>query len=114
MQLTDPDRPGAVAIRIFEARGMLGSMQGLLGQNDLPPSTGLLLRAKEVHTIGMRFAIDTVYLARDGRVLRVDTMAPGRLGPVVLRARWILEMRAGEAQRLGIAPGSTLRPDAES
>ncbi|HLI56300.1 MAG TPA: DUF192 domain-containing protein [Actinomycetota bacterium] len=109
MHLIDPNRPGSRPVQLLEARGMLAGMQGLLGQSGLPPATGLLLKTKEVHTIGMRFAIDTVYLAKDGRVLRVDTMPPGRIGPVMLKARWILELAAGEAQRLGIAPGTTLQ-----
>ena len=109
MHLVDPTRPGAPPVRLMEAKGMLAGMQGLLGQPGLPPATGLLLRTKEVHTIGMRFAIDTVYLAKDGTVLRVDTMVPGRIGPVMLKARWILELAAGEAQRLGIAPGTSLQ-----
>lgn len=112
MELIDPNRPGAVSIRLLEAKGMLASMQGLLGVTGLPPATGLLLKAKEVHTIGMRFAIDTIYLTRSGEVIRVGTMPPGKVGPVVLRAKWILEMAAGEAARLGIAPGTTLRPPA--
>lgn len=106
LQLIDPQRP--VSVHLLETRGLLGKIQGLLGQADLPPGYGVLLRAKEVHTLGMRFAIDAVYLSRTGLVLRVETMPPGRIGPVVLRARWILEMRAGEADRLGIAPGTTL------
>jgi uncharacterized membrane protein (UPF0127 family) len=110
MELIDPDRPGAAPVRLIEARGMLAGVQGLLGQGRLPPATGLLLKTKEVHTVGMRFAIDTVYLARDGRVLRVATMPPGRIGPLVLKARWVLELAAGEAQRLGIVPGSSLQP----
>ena len=106
MQLVDPQR--TVSVRLVEARGLLAKVQGLLGRPELPPGYGVLLRAKEVHTLGMRFAIDVVYLSRTGSVLRVDTMGPGRIGPLMLRARWILEMRAGEAARLGIAPGTTL------
>lgn len=106
MQLVDPDRP--IAVTLIEVKGLLATMQGLLGQSDLRPGYGVLLRAKEVHTLGMRFAIDTVYLSRKGEVLRVATMAPGKIGPVMLRARHILEMRAGEAARLGIVPGGTL------
>jgi uncharacterized membrane protein (UPF0127 family) len=108
MVLVDPNRPAAPPVRLIEAKGMLAGMQGLLGQAGLPPATGLLLRAKEVHTLGMRFTIDVVYLAKTGAVLRVDTMRPGRVGPVVLKARWVLELAAGEAARLGIAPGTTL------
>lgn len=114
MLLIDPDRP--VAIRLIEVKGMLATMQGLLGRPDLPPGYGVMLKAKEVHTVGMRFPIDTVYLTRRGLVLRVATMQPGKLGPVMLKARWIVELRAGEAQRLGIVAGQTLitTPDPEA
>ena len=106
MQLVDPE--GTIRIALIEAKGLLGNMQGLLGQRGLPPGTGLLLRTSMVHTIGMRFAIDAVYLSSKGSVIRVATMPPGRLGPIVLRARYILELQAGEASRLGLAPGTTL------
>lgn len=106
MQLVDPE--GTIRIALIEAKGVLGTMQGLLGQQGLPPGTGLLLRTNMVHTFGMRFAIDTVYLSSKGSVLRVATMPPGRIGPIVLRARHILELQAGEAARLGLAPGTTL------
>lgn len=109
MPLIDPDRPDTVVIRLIEAKGMLSSLQGLLGQRGLPPATGMLLKAKEVHTVGMRFTIDVVYLSGKSVVVRVDTMAPGKLGPLVLRAKWILELGEGEAARLGIVPGTTLQ-----
>lgn len=110
MQLVDPT--GHIRIEVREAKGLLANLEGLLGRTGLPPACGILLRAKEVHTLGMRFAIDVVYLSRQGVVLRTATMAPGHLGPVVLRARWILEMAAGEAERLGIVPGTTLTQSA--
>jgi uncharacterized membrane protein (UPF0127 family) len=106
MELVDPE--GTISIALIEARGLLGNLQGLLGQQGLPAGTGLLLRTSMVHTIGMRFAIDTVYLSSKGSVIRVSTMPPGRVGPIVLRARYILELRAGEASRLGLVPGITL------
>jgi uncharacterized membrane protein (UPF0127 family) len=106
MELVDPE--GTISIALIEAKGLLANLQGLLGQRGLPPGTGLLLRTSMVHTIGMRFAIDTVYLSSKGSVIRVSTMPPGRVGPVVLRARYILELRAGEASRLGLVPGITL------
>jgi uncharacterized membrane protein (UPF0127 family) len=106
MELVDPE--GTISIALIEARGLLGNLQGLLGQRGLPPGTGLLLRTSMVHTIGMRFPIDTVYLSSRGSVIRVSTMPPGRVGPIVLRARYNLELQAGEATRLGLAPGTTL------
>ncbi|HEU5002906.1 MAG TPA: DUF192 domain-containing protein [Actinomycetota bacterium] len=108
MPLIDPERPDTVVIRLIEARG-LSSLQGLLGQRGLPPATGMLLRAKEVHTVGMHFTIDVVYLSARNLVIRVATMAPGRIGPLVLKAKWILELAEGEAARLGIVAGTTLQ-----
>ena len=42
-----------------------------------PPAHALLLpRCRSVHTFGMRFPLDLVWLDRDGRVLRVDEAVP--------------------------------------
>lgn len=92
---------------VIEPRGFFGRMRGLLGEAGLEPGQGMLIRTKQVHMIGMRFPIDSIYLSRRGCVLRVKTLSPGQIGPFVPRARWVLEVPAGEAARLGIAPGQT-------
>ncbi len=84
--------------------------RGLLRRNGLEPGTGMLFeRAGSVHTIGMRFPIDAVFLGRadrEGRrvVRRVRTMPPGRIamlpGPGV---RAVLELPAGSDVRVGDA-----------
>ena len=58
------------------------SLRGLLGADGLGDGEGLLLRDPLgcLHTIGMRFAIDVVFLDRRLRVVRVVShVAPGRL-----------------------------------
>jgi uncharacterized protein len=54
---------------------------GLAGLQRLPPHAGLLLpRTRSVHTFGMRFPLDLIWLDRDGRVVRVDrAVPPGRV-----------------------------------
>jgi len=94
------------------ATGFAGRSVGLLGASRLPPRRGLLIRTSQVHTIGMRFTIDAVYLSKAGRVVRVRTLRPGRLGPLVPSARWVLELAEGEAARLHLTPGKTLLLDA--
>lgn len=88
--------------------GFLPRMRGLLGRAVLPAGHGILLSAKQVHTIGMRFGIDAVYLSRDYSVMRIVTLRPGRFGPFEFRAKWILEIGAGESERLGIREGMSL------
>ncbi len=62
----------------------------------LPPTLALHIpRCRSVHTVTMRFALDLIWLDRDGRVVRVDRgVPPGRMRSC-LRARSVVEAGAG-------------------
>jgi uncharacterized membrane protein (UPF0127 family) len=79
-------------------------MLGLARLDELPPGHALLFeRCRSVHTAGMRFALDLVWLDRDGAVVRVDgDVGPRRLR-TCLRARDVVETRAGEGDRFAAA-----------
>jgi uncharacterized protein len=79
---------------------------GLLGRSTLPAGQGIWLTpCQAVHTIGMKFAIDVVFVARDGTVLRIDqSVPPGRIR-LCWRARSIIEMSAGWASEMGLRCG---------
>jgi uncharacterized membrane protein (UPF0127 family) len=70
---------------------------GLLGRRVLEPGDGLLLRGEQaIHTLGMLFPIDVLYLDREARVLRaVPALPPLRLGPFVRGAQDVLELPSG-------------------
>ena len=68
--------------------------RGLLGRDHLDGGF-LLPRTRSVHTVGMRFPIDVALLDRDGVVLAVLTLAPGRLTRSRRRVRSVLEAEAG-------------------
>lgn len=58
-----------------------------------------------MHTVGMRFALDLVWVDRDGAVVRVDRhVGPGRLR-TCLGARGVVELAAGEGATLAAALG---------
>ena len=84
-------------------------MRGLLGRRGLESGEGILLRpASSVHTFFMRFAIDVVFLARDGQVLKVvDQVGPWRT-TAAKGAKAVLELGPGEAERRGIRVGDRL------
>jgi uncharacterized membrane protein (UPF0127 family) len=66
----------------------------------------LVLRpCRQVHTIGMRFALDVAWCGADGRVLRVATMRPLRVSRPVVRAHFVIEARSGATARWRLAPG---------
>ena len=52
--------------------------------------------------------IDVVYVGRRGKVVAVTTMPPNRMGRPRLLATAVVEMRQGDASRLGIRRGSIL------
>ncbi len=81
--------------------------RGLLGRDSLDGA--LVLRpARSVHTFGMRFAIDVAHLDGEGRVLRIATMKPNRLGAFVLRSRSVIETEAGAFARWGVGKNDLL------
>lgn len=81
--------------------------RGLLGAAGIAGAL-LLTPASSVHTVRMRFAIDVAYLDRRLRVLAVRTMPPGRIGRPRLRARHVLEAKAGALAAWGVVRGARL------
>jgi uncharacterized membrane protein (UPF0127 family) len=101
---------GAVVCeRCTIADSPLTRMRGLLGRRDLASHEGVLLRpAGSVHTFFMRFAIDIVFLDRDGRVLRIaESVRPWRTA-AARGAKSVLELRAGECARRRLLTGDVL------
>ena len=89
------------------ARTRAARRQGLLGRDDIDGAL-VLWPCRQVHTIGMRFPIDVAFCARDGRVLRVVSMRPGRVSRIVWRARFVVEAAAGSFEHWGVRCGSTV------
>jgi uncharacterized protein len=74
-------------------------LTGLAGLRAPPPCGLLLLPTRSVHTFGMRFALDLVWLDARGRVVRVDAAVPPRRLRSCRAARAVIELPVGEAQR---------------
>lgn len=102
--------PPQRGIRARRANGCFERLAGLIGR-DLPlPGEGLWLEpCAAVHTFGVRGAIDLVFVSSCMRVCRVDSCVPPRRMRIAPRCRSVLELRAGEATRLGLRPGVRLR-----
>jgi len=74
----------------------------LLGLAGLPTGRpcGLLLPCtRSIHSFGMRFALDLVWLDAHGRAVRIDLDVPPRRVRSCRTARAVLELPAGDAQR---------------
>jgi uncharacterized protein len=85
-------------------------MRGLLGRDGLAQREGLLIKpCGSVHTFFMRFPIDVVFLDRELSVVAVRPDVPPWRTARARGAKVVLELAAGEAARVGIAPGMRLR-----
>ena len=82
-------------------------LRGLLGHRPLQAGEGLLLRGeKAIHTIGMGFPIDVLFLDRQGCIVHLyHSMVPLRFSPYVLRAADVLELFAGTLKSTGTSLG---------
>jgi uncharacterized membrane protein (UPF0127 family) len=86
-------------------------MIGLLGRRSLDAGAGLLiLPSQAVHTIGMRFPIDVVFVDRLCHVSSLtSSLAPNRLSGLHWRARYVLELPVGAIAQSGTAIGDEVR-----
>jgi uncharacterized membrane protein (UPF0127 family) len=83
--------------------------KGLLGRVMLSAGEGLwIVPCEAVHTLGMQFPIDLIYLDRDRRVQKVrNDVPPWRLS-VCFSAHSVLELASGSIRKTGTKPGDML------
>ncbi len=78
-------------------------MKGLIGRSaeNFGFGNGILIIPSEgIHTFGMSFPIDAVYLDSKGKVIRIyHNLRPNRLGTVMFRAHCVLELPPGTLAR---------------
>lgn len=88
-----------LANSLLLADSLFQRMKGLLGMNALASGVGLWIKpCKGVHTFGMNFPIDVVFLDKDLRVIAVkQSLQPNCMTRLYLNAASILELPSGTA-----------------
>ena len=101
-----------VATEAKLADGYFSRLVGLLGKTRrwARPGRGLwIVPSHGVHTIGMLFAIDLVFLDREGRVVHTEEyVRPFRISRVTLKAQSVLELPPYTVFRSGTQVGDRL------
>jgi hypothetical protein len=100
-------RDGEVLASLEVADTRAARRKGLLGRDGVDGAL-LIVPARSVHTLGMRFPLDVAWCDRDLKVVRVARLAPYRLTRSVLRARAVLEAEAGSFARWNLTVGDHL------
>jgi uncharacterized protein len=85
-------------------------MRGLLGRPPLAADEGLLIEpCPSVHTLGMRYALDIVFVDANYRVLRLIEKLPPLRSAACANARATLELAPGTLSTLGLRVGDALQ-----
>ncbi len=89
-------------------------MRGLIGRSGLGKGEGLLLMGTQgIHTVGMRFAIDVLFLNADGWVIHsIHALKPFRVSPFIRNSTMVLELPAGILHETGTQVGDWLKVSA--
>lgn len=98
----------ATDVRIADT--FITRFKGLLFDKELGEGQGLLIRpCGQVHSIGMKFVIDVIFLTKSGEVVYTEKeMAPGAIGPNVRHCAQVLELRSGTIDKMGITAGQLI------
>lgn len=91
-------------LRLADATSPAARFLGLAGLDEMPSDLGLrFTRCRSVHTFGMRFALDLVWLDAQGTVARIDRDVPPRRVRSCRAARAVIETSAGQGDRFARA-----------
>ena len=83
-----------IADRASMANTFFGRLRGLLGRSELKPGEALVIEpCNSIHTFGMRFSIDALFLDGDSRVVALRRcLRPYRFTRIFGKARRVVEL----------------------
>jgi len=108
-------RESFVATKATVANTYLARLVGLLGKTKgwARPGSGLwILHSRGVHTIGMLFPIDVIFLDKGRNVVHIEEhLRPCRSSEVCLKAKSVVELPTHTVFRTGTRIGDVLEID---
>lgn len=88
-------------LTLYSADNFLLRLRGLLGRRELQHDEALHIQpCHDVHTFGMKYDLDIVFLDDSGTVLKVDSLEPNRWA-FCKGAKSVLEFKSGCARLHG-------------
>jgi len=95
---------------VMKTSSVVERMQGLLCRAPLKEHEGFLIQpCSSIHTIGMRYDIDVIFLNKDLQIKKITcNIKPWRFAMSV-GAAMVLELMAGNAERLGLVENMELQ-----
>ena len=97
MRIENRTRGTVLGSRVALAAGWWSRLRGFLGRPEPTPGEGILLmECNGVHTYGMSFELDVLFLDGEGRVLQlIRSLSPWKRSRRVRGAQYVLEVPTG-------------------
>jgi len=109
LEIRNVTRGTVLATRAIAADTSAKRRTGLLKHEALPEGEGLFIVPCEgVHTFGMKFPIDVIFLSKKRVVLKIRPDMPKRRISFCLRAHAVLELPSGMAAKTNTSVGDEL------
>ena len=110
MRVINRTRRTLVGSRVLVADTWWSRLRGYLGRDEPRRGEGILLiPCNAVHTCGMRFPLDVIFLDGEGRILELAPgMRPWKTTKRISGARSVLEVPAGTVEETGTRVGDLL------
>lgn len=85
-------------------------LAGLASRSEMTREQGLLLfPCKQIHTFGMSFPIDVVFLSKDNEIVHIErSMQKNYVGKYIRNAFSALELCSGVTEEVGLCVGDKL------
>lgn len=99
-----------LSVDVTLAEGLFERMRGLMGRPEMKNGEALWIRpCKGIHTFGMKFPIDVLFLDGENAVIRInENVRPYRFAPLVLGAKSVLELPSGTVSATATRVGDTV------
>ncbi len=110
LPITNLDKKTCLATQIRVANTLFTRMRGLLGQKVISSNEAIwIVPCKGIHTIGLKFSIDVIFLDGGNRVIHlIPHLKQNKLSPLKLRAQSVLELAVGSIAATGTEIGDRL------
>ncbi len=109
-QLLKASTGALVKAKLMSADSLWERSRGLLGRQRISAEEGLLiLPCSGIHTIGMSYALDVIFLDSQSVIIfLVQSLKPWRFAGPINRAQCVVEMAAGSIVQSNLAIGDQL------
>jgi uncharacterized membrane protein (UPF0127 family) len=101
----------ALPFEVVEAKSFLTRMIGLLGTKKIDAERVFYIKnCSGIHTIGMKYPIDVVFLDKNSKVSRLyESLKPNRMTSIRMKDHGVLEFPPGTIKNFKISKGDMLR-----